>query len=384
MIKKLLGAVVLFFWCSVANAFLLNDVLVFEAGDKSKVRGKISFNGKEYKVWTKKDLKGQENIQRNIVQFVYTDSKTNKQEQISILYYTSDNRHSYRFYEAAKKGTAKYKNYYLFEDRSKQKYWYTKSFIYRDVATNIHYGKWFLRKEKIWMHGIVDLDLPEGKRWIVFENDNNKLSTNTGLSKKQREKEFNKIFKYISRFEESKYIMTSIEKDYYAEVQNNSGKIKITEKVKPEEIPDELEAEKKKIAKERAELQKEKERIAKEKEELEREKKRIAKEKKQKEEEKNLYAFSSGTGFITASGNANIITNNHVIDGCDTVVISHKGNRIQSKVLAVDAKNDLAILKAKLNVSKVYPVSLQEVYVEEEEISLSSEDNWFKGFIKWV
>ena len=71
-----------------------------------------------------------------------------------------------------------------------------------------------------------------------------------------------------------------------------------------------------------------------------------------KEEEKNLYAFSSGTGFITASGNANIITNNHVIDGCDTVVISHKGNRIESRVLAVDAKNDLAILKAKIILQK--------------------------------
>ena len=46
--KKLLGVVVIFlFWCSVANAFLLNDVLVFEVGNKPKVRGKISFNGKE-------------------------------------------------------------------------------------------------------------------------------------------------------------------------------------------------------------------------------------------------------------------------------------------------------------------------------------------------
>ena len=53
--------------------------------------------------------------------------------------------------------------------------------------------------------------------------------------------------------------MTNIEKVYYAEVKNNSEKIKITKKVKPEEIPDELEAEKKKMAKERAELEKEKE-----------------------------------------------------------------------------------------------------------------------------
>ena len=77
--KKLLRVVVIFlFWCSVANAFLLNDVLVFEAGNKSKVRGKIDFNGKEYKVWTKKDFIGPENIQRNIVQFVYSYCKNYK------------------------------------------------------------------------------------------------------------------------------------------------------------------------------------------------------------------------------------------------------------------------------------------------------------------
>ena len=101
---------------------------------------------------------------------------------------------------------------------------------------------------------------------------------------------------------------------------------------------------------------------------MQREKERIAKERKKKEEEKNLYAFSSGTGFITASGNANIITNNHVIEGCDTVVIYHKGNRIESRVLAVDAKNDLAILKAKLNTSKVYPVALQDAKLLEDVI----------------
>ena len=367
--KKLLGAVVLFlFWCSVANAFLLNDVLVFEAGNQPKIRGKIDFNGKEYKVWTRKDFKGPENIQRNIIQFLYTENKTNKQEQISILYYPSDNRHSYRFYELGKKGTTKWDDYYLFEDRSNQKYWYTEAFVYREFATNIHYGKWFLSEEKKWMYGIVDLDLPEGKRWIVFKSTNNKLYSNTGLSKKERKKEFNKIFKYSSKFEELKNITRNIEKNYYAEVKNNSGKIKITEKIKPEEIPDELAAEKKKIAEEKEELQREKERIAKEKEELQREKERIAKERKKKEEEKNLYAFSSGTGFITASGNANIITNNHVIEGCDTVVISHKGNRIESRVLAVDAKNDLAILKAKLNTSKVYPVALQDAKLLEDVI----------------
>ena len=163
--------------------------------------------------------------------------------------------------------------------------------------------------------------------------------------------------------------MTQIEKDYYAKVQNNGGKIKITEKIKLDEIPDDLEAEKKKIARERDELQKERERIAKEKEKLEKEKKRIAKEKKQKEEEKNLYAFSSGSGFITKSGNdGNIITNNHVIEGCDKVIVSHKGNRIIAKIFAVDQTNDLAILKANIESQNVFSVSLKDAELLEDII----------------
>ena len=63
--KKILGVLVLFLlWCSVANAFLLQDVLVFETGNKSKHRGKINFNGKHYNVWTKKDFKGPNNIEQ--------------------------------------------------------------------------------------------------------------------------------------------------------------------------------------------------------------------------------------------------------------------------------------------------------------------------------
>ena len=368
--KKLLGALILFlFWCSVANAFLLRDVLIFETGNKSKHRGKINFNGKNYNVWTKKDFKGPDNIERDIVQFVHTDKNTNKAEQISILYYPSENRVSYRFYEPAIKDTPQWKNYYLIEDNSKYKQsWYTNKFVFRDAATSIDYGKWFLRDEKKWMRGVVNHNLPENENWLVFE-ENEELYTQTDLSKKKRKKEFNKISQHISKFEEYKYFVTQIEKDYYAKVQNNGGKIKITEKIKPDEIPDDLEAEKKKIARERDELQKERERIAKEKEKLEKEKKRIAKEKKQKEEEKNLYAFSSGSGFITKSGNdGNIITNNHVIEGCDKVIVSHKGNRIIAKIFAVDQTNDLAILKANIKSQNVFSVSLKDAELLEDII----------------
>ena len=129
--KKLLGIVVLgLLWCSFANAFLLNDSLKFETGDSSIVRGKINFDGKEFKVWTRKDFKGPKNIQRNIVQFVAVDNITKKKVQISIIYYPTDNRHSYRFYDYLN-SSGKEKNYYLIDDRTNKKYWYSKAIIYR-------------------------------------------------------------------------------------------------------------------------------------------------------------------------------------------------------------------------------------------------------------
>ena len=48
---------------------------------------------------------------------------------------------------------------------------------------------------------------------------------------------------------------------------------------------------------------------------------------------------------------------NHVVEGCNNIVISHKGNRINGKILAVDPKNDLAIIKAKAQLE----------YMEDEE-----------------
>ena len=81
--KNLLSIVLLgLLWSSFANAFLLNDSLKFETGDSSTVRGKINFDGKEFKVWTRKDFKGPNNIQRNIVQFVAADNITKKKVQI--------------------------------------------------------------------------------------------------------------------------------------------------------------------------------------------------------------------------------------------------------------------------------------------------------------
>jgi S1-C subfamily serine protease len=92
---------------------------------------------------------------------------------------------------------------------------------------------------------------------------------------------------------------------------------------------------------------------------------------KQKETKKgsdNNIKAASGTGFfITKAGH--IVTNNHVIDQCNLVNAYYKGDAKLLKVLAVDRKNDLAILKAELKPDDTFPVAkddgilLEEIYV---------------------
>jgi hypothetical protein len=57
-----------------------------------------------------------------------------------------------------------------------------------------------------------------------------------------------------------------------------------------------------------------------------------------------MYAQSKGTGFsITESGH--VLTNLHVVEGCEVVGLNMGGNLASARVLTSDAKNDLALLK---------------------------------------
>ena len=64
-----------------------------------------------------------------------------------------------------------------------------------------------------------------------------------------------------------------------------------------------------------------------------------------------------------------MITNNHVINGCQKVRIHHKGQAIPATVVTYDPNNDLALLKGNFRPSTVFPLSnqklelLQDVYV---------------------
>ena len=48
-----------------------------------------------------------------------------------------------------------------------------------------------------------------------------------------------------------------------------------------------------------------------------------------------LVAASSGTGFLITD-DGHMVTNHHVIDGCEYIRVSYNGNEIQAKVLSTD------------------------------------------------
>ncbi|WP_440928723.1 trypsin-like peptidase domain-containing protein [Candidatus Pelagibacter sp.] len=81
----------------------------------------------------------------------------------------------------------------------------------------------------------------------------------------------------------------------------------------------------------------------------------------------NLVAAASGSGFFVSQA-GHIITNFHVIDSCDTVKVSFKGDNINAKVLAIDKMNDLAILKSEINPDQIFSVAKEDADLLEDII----------------
>jgi S1-C subfamily serine protease len=168
-------------------------------------------------------------------------------------------------------------------------------------------------------------------------------------------------------------------KQYYVKTTSPVYAKIIEEKRKKEE-------EKKRIAEEKRKKEEEKKRIAEEKRKKEEEEKRIAEEKRKKEEEEKriaekpkkkepkkipedekIVAAASGTGFFV-SKSGHIISNHHVIEGCDKNKLIFKGKEVVADVLAVDKMNDLAILKADIVPTKIYPVATEDASLLEDVI----------------
>jgi S1-C subfamily serine protease len=80
------------------------------------------------------------------------------------------------------------------------------------------------------------------------------------------------------------------------------------------------------------------------------------KKPKQRIDDNQVLAASSGTGFIV-SENGHLITNHHVINGCDKVKAHQNGIDYPLTVIATDQVNDLALLKTELNPKTIFPLS---------------------------
>ena len=65
---------------------------------------------------------------------------------------------------------------------------------------------------------------------------------------------------------------------------------------------------------------------------------------------------ASGTGFYV-SGKGHIITNHHVIDGCQEMKVHSKGRTFNTIRIAADSQNDLALLKIKATPPHVFSLS---------------------------
>ena len=70
---------------------------------------------------------------------------------------------------------------------------------------------------------------------------------------------------------------------------------------------------------------------------------------------------SSGSGFAVTS-DGHIVTNYHVIDGCQNVEITYKGQAIPATVISFDLNNDLALLKSDFKPLYTFPLSRKNPY----------------------
>ena len=81
-----------------------------------------------------------------------------------------------------------------------------------------------------------------------------------------------------------------------------------------------------------------------------------------------IISASSGSGFAVSS-DGYVITNHHVIDGCEKVVLHTKGKELPVTIVTYDPQNDLALLKGDFSPKTVFPLSnnrpelLQDIYV---------------------
>ena len=356
----------------IANSFAsfegLNKKLKFESSWKKS--GEVYYNGIKYLIHTKQDYKGVDNVLRKIISIQRRDPSTNEKLRSYYIGYTEN---YINYIKLANPNDGSSGGWYVYKDVKNK--WYTERRFYWDrLNKSKHngrtaiYGAWLTEDTGRWITGLV-LRPENGKKeiWKAWEYNNN-FKTKDGWSKTKIKNAVRKAKTYLPKIIEVENLLKNIERKYYAQLEKN-GTTQIVENNEKNILPTDIQEEKEKIAQEKREIEKEKEKIAKEKKLLEEEKKRLKKQKQNELDQSKLYAFSSGSGFITSQGdNGTIVTNDHVISGCDNVMLSHKGEKIKARIFANDPINDLAILKAKIYSSFVYPVSLSDAKLLEDVI----------------
>ena len=85
----------------------------------------------------------------------------------------------------------------------------------------------------------------------------------------------------------------------------------------------------------------------------------------EKPNQEDIFKVASGSGFYV-SKKGHVVTNHHVIEGCRDIKIFSKGKLINTDIIASDRRNDLALLKANINPSYVFPISTETPYGTQE------------------
>jgi len=79
------------------------------------------------------------------------------------------------------------------------------------------------------------------------------------------------------------------------------------------------------------------------------------------------YKVASGSGFYVSDA-GHIITNYHVIEGCEDMKVHSKGNVLQTKKISEDRRNDLALLKTSENPKHSFALSMESPFPLQEII----------------
>ncbi len=81
-----------------------------------------------------------------------------------------------------------------------------------------------------------------------------------------------------------------------------------------------------------------------------------------------IISAASGSGFAV-SDDGYLVTNNHVVEGCQKVFVHRRGRKYETDIVSYDKKNDLALIKGNFQPDVVLPLTsekpqlAQDIYV---------------------